>query len=316
MADLTAAAPGVIPQPMPPLISVVIPCYRQAHFLAQALDSVQAQSYPAHELIVIDDGSPDDVRAVTDRYPGVRCYRQENRGLGAARNSGLERVEGDFVVFLDADDRLLPTALAVGAESLAARPHCAFVWGFNRPIDVHGNLLPFEPRSFSGGASYAQLLRENVVGPPVGVSFRRAVVAAAGGFSCEHKVEDYELYLRLARNHQSWCHGELIAEYRLHDANMSSDHVRMLSGMLAALDAQEEWVGNNPELRRALAQGRRNALRQYDAEPRIERLRVLLRGRRWVEASAAGAILLLKYPGMVLRAVARRARRSFLPSSA
>lgn len=300
---------------MPPLLSVVIPCYRQAHFLAQALESVLAQTHTSHEIIVIDDGSPDDVPAVIGRYANVLYHRQDNRGLGAARNAGLERAKGEYIVFLDADDRLLPTALAIGAETLAARPDCAFVWGFNRPIDVRGNLLPFKPKSFSGGASYRQLLRENVVGPPVGVMFRRAVVAAVGGFDAGLRhAEDYELYLRLARKHPSYCHQELIAEYRLHDANMSSNHAGMLLGMLTALDAQRAWIGNDAKLRRALARGMRDARQCYDAEPRLERLREHVRARRWVDATACSAALLMKYPRLALQVMARRARRSLLPS--
>ena len=91
-----------------PVVSVVIPCYRQAHFLPDAIESVLAQTYPHFEIIVVDDGSPDDTRAVAGRYPGVRCLRQRNRGLSAARNAGLAASIGTYVVFLDADDRLTP----------------------------------------------------------------------------------------------------------------------------------------------------------------------------------------------------------------
>src|SRR5215204_1671374 len=104
-----------------PLVSVVIPCYKQAHFLGEAIESVLAQSYPNFEIIVVDDGSPDNTSEVAASYPRVRLVRQENQGLSAARNSGLSRSEGEYVVFLDADDRLLPGALQVGLECLEAR---------------------------------------------------------------------------------------------------------------------------------------------------------------------------------------------------
>src|SRR5918994_3496665 len=71
------------------LVSVVIPCYNQAHFLGEAIESVLAQSHPNFELIVVDDGSPDNTTEVAARYPEVRLIRQENQGLSAARNSGL-----------------------------------------------------------------------------------------------------------------------------------------------------------------------------------------------------------------------------------
>src|SRR5215210_2105808 len=94
-----------------PLVSVIIPCYNQAHFLGEAIESVLGQSYPNFEIVVVDDGSPDDTAEVAARYPEVRYICQDNQGLSAARNTGLGQSEGEYVVFLDADDRLLPEAL-------------------------------------------------------------------------------------------------------------------------------------------------------------------------------------------------------------
>src|SRR5829696_6977365 len=125
-----------------PLVSVVIPCYNQAHFLEEAIESVLAQSYKDFEIIVIDDGSTDDTGEVAGRYPRVRLFRQDNQGLAAARNAGLWRSKGEYLVFLDADDRLLPWALEVGLKHLRAHPECAFVSGYYRPIAVDGSPLP------------------------------------------------------------------------------------------------------------------------------------------------------------------------------
>src|SRR5690606_27530686 len=127
---------------------------------------------------------------------------QENGGISRARNAGLARCTGDYVVFLDADDRLLPDALEAGATALDARPDCAFVWGFNRPIDADGRPLPLPPTSFNGTPGYAALLERNIVGSPAGVMFRRSTLVEAGGFDPDFRyIEDYELYLRLARQH-------------------------------------------------------------------------------------------------------------------
>src|SRR5215467_2631984 len=85
-----------------PKVSVVIPCYNQAHFLSEAITSVLAQTYPPFETIVIDDGSTDATSNVATRYPSVRCIRQPNQGSAGARNAGLSVCAGDYVVFLDA----------------------------------------------------------------------------------------------------------------------------------------------------------------------------------------------------------------------
>src|SRR5215212_4087832 len=114
-------------------VSVVIPCYNQAHFLPEAIESVLSQSYEEFEVLVVDDGSKDETAQVASQYvstdPRVRVIRQENRGLAGARNRGLAEAQGEYVVFLDSDDRLLKEALEVGVRELASHPECAFVSG-------------------------------------------------------------------------------------------------------------------------------------------------------------------------------------------
>ena len=125
----------------PPLVTVVIPCYNQAHFLGEAIGSVLNQSYRNFEIIVVDDGSTDNTSEVASHYEEVRLVRQENRGLAGARNRGLGEANGEFLVFLDADDRLLPGALEAGLGRFEANPECAFVSGQARRIAEDGTLL-------------------------------------------------------------------------------------------------------------------------------------------------------------------------------
>lgn len=303
---------------MPPLVSVVIPCYAQAHFLADAIESALAQTYRPREILVVDDGSPDDVPAVTRAYPDVRLIRQENRGLSRARNRGLAECHGDYVVFLDSDDRLLPNALRSGVEALSERPGCAFVWGFLRFIDAAGRPLPdVVCPGFTSEARYDQLLRANIIGPPVVVMFRRTVLQAVNGFDPGQPFsEDYEMYLRLVRSHEAWCHRQIVAEYRIHRANMSNNHAGMLVGNLRALDQQERWVGSDPALRRALREGRRNAWVDQDGSGRLVELSGHLRARRWLRAVRSGILLLYKYPRLFLPVLFRRAKLTVLPRRA
>jgi glycosyltransferase involved in cell wall biosynthesis len=109
-----------------PAVSVVIPCFNQGRFLCDAIASARSNALQP-EIIVVDDGSAEDVSAITTA--GVTCIRQENQGVVAARNRGLAAAHGEFVVFLDADDRLLPGALDTGAAALTGDPDCALVWG-------------------------------------------------------------------------------------------------------------------------------------------------------------------------------------------
>ena len=76
------------------LVSVIIPCYKQAGFLPEAIESVLAQTHPETEIVVVDDGSPDNVSEVVARYPRVKCVHQQNQGLAGARNAGFRASKG------------------------------------------------------------------------------------------------------------------------------------------------------------------------------------------------------------------------------
>lgn len=97
-----------------PFFSVIIPVYNRARVLKAALESVRAQSFQDFEILVVDDGSRDDPRAVADAFGDarIRFIRQDNAGGGAARNTGIEQARGDFLAFLDSDDVFLPDHLA------------------------------------------------------------------------------------------------------------------------------------------------------------------------------------------------------------
>jgi len=109
---------------MSQLVSIIVPCYNAGPWLAATLASVQAQTWPHTEVIVVDDGSSDDSLAIARRHegPAVRLVAQANAGAAAARNAGLRLARGDFIQFLDADDLLAPDKIARQMEVLAAAP--------------------------------------------------------------------------------------------------------------------------------------------------------------------------------------------------
>ncbi len=123
------------------LVSVVIPCYGQSHFLGEAIESVLAQTYPHLEIVVVDDESMDNASSIASRYPGVRCVREENSGMAGARNVGIRSTNGDFLVFLDADDTLLPDAIEAGLRELEQHPECACAVGTYRRTSHDGKPL-------------------------------------------------------------------------------------------------------------------------------------------------------------------------------
>jgi glycosyltransferase involved in cell wall biosynthesis len=242
----------------PNLVSIVIPTYNGARFIAQALDSILAQTHPALEIIVVDDGSADQTRAICDRYPAVTYIYQSNQGVNAARNRGLRASQGQFLVFLDHDDRLLPTAIATGLAAAQTHPECAFVFGLARVIAADGSILEDHPATIPT-ADYARLLSSDLrICPPATVVFRRQPLESVGGFDITLRlVEDYALYLRLSREFPIYCHNQVIVEYRWHETNTSTRIVPMMQATFRLLDAQSAYVQQHPEYKAAYKRGKR-----------------------------------------------------------
>jgi hypothetical protein len=130
-----------------PTASIVITCYNQAGYLADAIRSALAQAPDASsnsvEVVVVDDGSNDRTSSVAQGFPQVRYLFQPNWGLSAARNAGLDASSGQYVCFLDADDILLPGAIESGLRMFDEHPDCAFVYGDFRDVDARG--VPLSP---------------------------------------------------------------------------------------------------------------------------------------------------------------------------
>lgn len=238
------------------LVSVVIPCYKQAHFLPEAIESVLAQTYPALETIVVDDGSPDETRQVASHYPAVRYLRQQNQGRAEARNAGSRACGGEYVIFLDADDRLTPVAVEAHLRCFAADPKAGFVVGDLDHIASDGSYT-YSPRwPLLTTDHYEELLRANHVANTMAVMFRRSVLEEVGGFDarCE-PAEDYEMLLRAARCWPSRHHRTVVAQYRRHGTNTSRQGAVMLQAMHRVMDSQRRWAEGVPRLEAARQQG-------------------------------------------------------------
>ena len=287
------------------LVTVVIPCYNQAHYLGEAIRSVFDQAYPNLEVIVVDDGSTDETAQVAARYAGVVCIRQGNQGLAAARNRGLEGSRGEYVVFLDADDRLAAGAIAVGADSLDSHPDCAFVYGNVRLIDANGSLLSNPPRVNIERDHYLELLRHNHIWSPGAVMYRRSVFDAIGLFDPRVNASaDYDLNLRIAKSSPIFCHGEVVLEYRKHDSNMTRNVAEMLKTSLAVRRSHGRRVKLSRMQRVALEGGIRAVQKDY-GEKLVRVTRSHVEGRRWRQALPGALALLRYYPEGLARLVWR-----------
>ena len=268
-------------------IGIVITTFNHAHFLAEAISSALAQTRQPDEVLVVDDGSTDDPASVVANFPGVRLIRQENRGLAAARNTGLRSCETSYITFLDADDRLLPTALEAGFACAVKQPNCAFVYGGFRRISEEGRRRGDDCyRPLSGNAHLA-FLRGNPISMHATVLYRRNCLVDVGGFDeTLRRCEDYELYLRIAQSYPICSYDAIVAEYRRHGQNMSADVVSMLHTALAILDLHEKRIAVGPAEQAALRDGRSAWLSCYAAEM------LQAAGAAWRERGAAGAAMI------------------------
>jgi glycosyltransferase involved in cell wall biosynthesis len=218
-------------------VAVVITTYNHAHFLRCAIESVLAQTRQCDELIVVDDGSEDKPELIVTAYPAATLIRQRNCGPAAARNAGWRASTCNFFIFLDADDRLLPRAISAGLSGFASEPNSGFVYGGHRRIGLGGEPLAPDVMHPIGDYPYRRLLGGNVIGMNATVMFRRACLVAVQGFDeALRHCEDYDLYLRVAKEQQVSSHHEIIAEYRWHGGNTSGDEKLMLRAALAVLN--------------------------------------------------------------------------------
>ena len=282
-------------------VSIVIPCYNQARFLEEAIASALAQTWPAPEVVVVDDGSTDGSAAVARRH-AVRLVAQENRGLSAARNAGLAASTGDVLIFLDADDRLRPEAAAAAVGALEASPDAMMAFGRCALIDERGEPLAAPPQPPVTDGVYAELLRHNCIWTPAAAAFRRSVFPLAGGFDpAVNPAADYDLYLRIARRFPLAPHAAVVAEYRQHGGSMSRDAARMLTATLAVLRRQRPFARRSTAEWTAYRAGMRR-WREFYGDHLVERVRSSLR-------CPGGAPDALRCAWQLLRLHPRRAAR-------
>jgi glycosyltransferase involved in cell wall biosynthesis len=224
-----------------PLISVMIPVYNSEAYLAEAIDSVLAQSYRPIELIVVDDGSDDAGGEVARRYgDAVRYQRQARAGNGAARNRAVGLASGDLFTFLDADDRLVPGALERLADVLRDDPSLQAVYGHVRefvspdldadalarlrpPIDRIAGCLP--TNMLMRRAAFA-LVGEFVTGLRVGVTVDWAARARELGMATT-LLDDILFERRLHGSNNGIREGEHRSQY-LHVVKAALDRRRAL----------------------------------------------------------------------------------------
>lgn len=234
--------PQTIHSDTSPTVSVITPAYNAAKYIGDALQSVLNQTFPSHEVIVINDGSPDtdELERELRKYPATIQYiKQENRGAAAARNAGLRSARGEYVAFLDADDRWLPGFLEEQLAFLKSS-NAALVFADARLIGDS----PLAGRTFMeldpprSAVTPESLLAVEVTVLTSTVLARRQPILEVGLFDEEIKRgHDFELWFRLAKSGIRFAYQQrVLAEHRIVQSGLSGDALSQLYRTVSVLE--------------------------------------------------------------------------------
>lgn len=269
------------------LVSVIIPCYNHGAYLQKAVESVWQQDYSPVEILVVDDGSVDETKEVTTKLSGVKYIYQKNQGLSAARNTGIKYSNGEFLIFLDADDWLLPQAISFNVSQLLLNDKLAFISGAHNKVFEKENIIREDIIEVKND-HYRNLLIGNYIGMHATVMYRRWVFDEMLFDTSLKMCEDYDVYLKIAKKYPVAHHMKIVAAYRLHSQNMSNNIPKMLSAVLCVLNRQKKSLTSSFE-KKAFEEGQK-VWKDYYCKKIVEKL-----GAKKINLSIQDIYTLLKY---------------------
>lgn len=251
----------------PPVVSIVIPTYNHAQFVLATLESVWAQTFADYEVIVVNDGSPDNTAAVLEplaRTGRIRYIEQANGGQARARNTGIGLARGAFIALLDDDDLWPPDKLAWQVAALQDDPDAAVVYGKAFPIDADGK--PSDPTPelallFGGNVSlpegdvFDSFWTHNHIVSPGQSLIRASFLAKIGGEPFDPRIrgcDDWDVWLRLSRDHRFRYQNTVALHYRLHAHNASRDLTAMYLNALTTRRKHYQAGHPDPVIRERL----------------------------------------------------------------
>ncbi|WP_050466434.1 glycosyltransferase family 2 protein [Herbaspirillum chlorophenolicum] len=235
------------------IVSVVIPSYNRGHCIRESIDSVLQQTVQDIEIIVVDDASKDDTRAQVEAIadPRVRYLAHENnRGGGAARNTGIQAASAEFIAFLDSDDTWAANKLELQLAELERKgPDYGFVYTWLIGVDPRGREL-WRFSDVLDGAKVAALFMRNAVGTFSSVMVRRSALVAAGGMDEQMRsCQDWDLFVRINQVTKICCVQQYLVRYLQNSGDrhrISANPTKIIAGhqrMLSKLRPQLEEMG-------------------------------------------------------------------------
>lgn len=215
-------------------VSVVLPIYNGERFVAEAIESVLAQTYLRYEIVAVNDGSQDGSKEIVRRYLNsgpIKYLEQANKGVANARNTGILHSSGEFIALLDQDDVWLPEKIEKQVAFMDTHPEVALLHARVRCIDGQGSPISCDGWIYVGEEAHGycaeQLLCGNRIAP-LTVLIRRTCLDAVGLFNqMLAPADDWDLWLRIAVRFPLGFLDSVVGNYRVHDSNESKDLLKM-----------------------------------------------------------------------------------------
>lgn len=236
---------------MKPNVSVVIPAYNAMKFLPQTVESALHQTYTDFEILIINDGSSDDIVSWATQLttPKVKLITQENQGQAGARNTGIRLSQGQYIAFLDADDVWEPTKLEKQVAAFLNNPELGLVDVWVMTVDEQGKLLSRIEVFYDEGSVWHQMLEENLVMCGSSPMVRRDCFETVGLFDLDIQgPEDWHMWTRIAAHYPLKVIKEHLVHYRQHSSSttrnlelMHSNIVKAIESLYKPVPSQLQW---------------------------------------------------------------------------
>lgn len=250
-----------------PLVSIIALCFNQEHYLKSTLDSIIAQKYPSIELIILDDASSDNSVATINSWivnNNVQCRfipHSMNKGICKTVNEGLKFSTGKYFQVIACDDIMLPDKIEKQVAILDANDQCAFVYSDAYMMNEKGSWVPYGARFIQTNIALFEappqnlfhylITRKNFIPAPSAL-VRKSFVEEVGGYDENLTFEDYDMWLRLSKNHDAIFVDQPTCLYRVHEKNMTLELRKNNVHLLSQFNMLSKHIGISKELDIAL----------------------------------------------------------------
>ena len=230
-----------------PLVSIITPVFNGERYLSEAIDSALSQTYSNFELLIVNDGSSDNSQEIIKPYltdKRIHYFEKTNGGVASARNYALRHAQGEYIAFLDQDDKWLPNKLTLQVNYLESHNDVGLYYAKQQVVDTDGLAFSFDWPTGVTGSCLREVFQRNQI-TILTTLVRKSAIDEAGFFNeALSGTDDYDMWMRILLKHPIHFDNTVLAEYRLHDTNVSLDSFKMT---IRDLETITTFLSSHPE---------------------------------------------------------------------